>query len=213
MFERAVTSGVSALEWTHVVVASRDAICAQRQIFLLPTPWFSVDLPFFSFFHLGELSLTLLSLVFGWVNPFLSGTHAAPVHHCIAQNARVQLCSRARQQGESRQEHGLDAHEQTHTHSQHHHHALWGIWCFSGVHPGAVGKLDNGEVCCATGVEARLIWVCILHGNRNSDFSLSAALSWTSHSSLNRIFLILAIQKKKTLSVSKSATMRSVVTF
>ena len=118
MFERAVTSGVSALEWTHVVVASRDAICAQRQIFLLPTPWFSVDLPFFSFFHLGELSLTLLSLVFGWVNPFLSGTHAAPVHHCIAQNARVQLCSRARQQGESRQEHGLDAHEQTHTHTR-----------------------------------------------------------------------------------------------
>lgn len=51
-----------------------------------------------------------------------------------------------------------------------------------------------------------LPWVCNLHRNRNSDFSLSAALSWTSHSSLNRISLILP-------SVSKSATMRSFVTF
>lgn len=90
------------------------------------------------FFYLGESSLTLLSLVFGWVNPFLSGTHAAPVHHCIAQNTRVQLCSRARQQGESRQENGLNAHEQTHTHTlSQHHPAFWEIWCFSGVHPGA----------------------------------------------------------------------------
>lgn len=100
------------------------------------------------FFYLGESSLTLLSLVFGWVNPFLSGTHAAPVHHCIAQNTRVQLCSRARQQGESRQENGLNAHEQTHTHTlSQHHPAFWEIWCFSGVHPGASD--------CVAGVEVR----------------------------------------------------------
>ncbi len=76
-------------------------------------PWYSVDLHFLV--YLGELSLTLLSLKCGWVNPFLSRAHAAPVHHCFTQNTRVQLCSRARQQGERRQEHGLCKHAQTHT--------------------------------------------------------------------------------------------------
>lgn len=58
-----------------------------------------------------ESNLTLLPLVCGWVNPFLSRAHAAPVHHCVTQNIRVQLCSRARQQGESRQRELV-----THTH-------------------------------------------------------------------------------------------------
>lgn len=51
----------------------------------------------------GELSLTQLFLMCGWVNPFLSGAHAAPVHHCFTQNTRVHLCSTAGRQYERKQ--------------------------------------------------------------------------------------------------------------
>lgn len=73
---------------------------------------------YFCFFYLGELSLTLLSLERGWVNPFLSRTHAAPVHHCSTQNTRVQLCSRTRQQGGRRQENELYTHTHMCKHTQ-----------------------------------------------------------------------------------------------
>lgn len=33
--------------------------------------------------------------MWGWVNPFLFRTHAAPVQHCFTQNTGVQLCSEA----------------------------------------------------------------------------------------------------------------------
>lgn len=45
------------------------------------------------------LSLTRLWLVRGRVNPLLSGTHAAPIHHGSTENARVQLCRTARSAG------------------------------------------------------------------------------------------------------------------
>lgn len=120
----------------------------------------------------GESSLTLLSLVRGWVNPLLSRTHAAPVQHRFAQNASVRFCSGARQWGRQQTRKAV-----IHTHVQTHMGHVTSVCHLSSVDP--VSNLIT--VRPVTGVGVGSLSQSALTQEQEICFLPLVALIWSSH--------------------------------